>query len=493
MNHTQQPEVRSADAPALGGGSNHGLKRNTLGVTSIACFIIAAASPLTSVVAVVPIMLSIGSGVGSPAAFILASSILMLFAVGYVAMARHVSNAGALYAYVTLGMGQLTGLGTAALTIFSYTAIQVGLYGGFGFYAAALILQATGVAVPWWLCAAVAAAACLYLGVSGVHSGARVLGFLMSFECLLLFVLAGGMLLNSPAETSFSLAPFAPSALLSPGLGVALMFACVTFSGIEGSAIYSEEARDPKRTIPRATYFSVFFMAAIYSGVTWLIICTLGTDHAVEIATKESGNLVFRVSDMVLGGWGTIFFNIFIVTAIFAAMVTIHNNIARYLYSLGRQHLVWSPLGYTGRKAQTPYVASIVQTVSAVICVGFFAVMGLDPYNVLYASMTGMGAIGLVLAQTIASIAIFVFFRRTRCDQRFWNAFLAPLIAVAGLCVFLYYALSSVELLLGLSGTWANLLAALVFIVFAAGWAYGFYVKRCHPAKYERIKSVLCE
>ena len=107
--------------------------------------------------------------------------------------------------------------------------------------------------------------------------------------------------------------------------------------------------------------------------------------------------------------------------------------------------------------------------------------------------MTGMGAIGLVLAQTIASIAIFVFFRRTRCDQRFWNAFLAPLIAVAGLCVFLYYALSSVELLLGLSGTWANLLAALVFIVFAAGWAYGFYVKRCHPAKYERIKSVLCE
>ena len=142
MNHTQQPEVRSADAPALGGGSNHGLKRNTLGVTSIACFIIAAASPLTSVVAVVPIMLSIGSGVGSPAAFILAASILMLFAVGYVAMARHVSNAGALYAYVTLGMGQLTGLGTAALTIFSYTAIQVGLYGGFGFYAAELILQA---------------------------------------------------------------------------------------------------------------------------------------------------------------------------------------------------------------------------------------------------------------------------------------------------------------------------------------------------------------
>ncbi|WP_166366423.1 APC family permease [Pseudomonas akapageensis] len=488
MSHTQEHVLRSAQA-----GSNHGLKQNTLGVTSIACYIIAAASPLTGVIAIVPIMLSIGSGVGSPAAFILAASILMLFAVGYVAMSRHVSNAGALYAYVTLGMGQLAGLGTAALTIFSYTAIQVGLYGGFGFYAAELIAQTTGASVPWWLCSAVASLACLYLGVSGVHSGAKVLGCLMTFECLLLLVLGGGMIFNSPEGAEITMAPFAPSALLNPGLGVALMFACATFIGFEGSAIYSEEARDPQRTIPRATYFSVLFMAAIYSGVTWLIICTLGTDKAVDIATKESGNLVFRVSDLVLGGWATSFFNVFIVTAIFAALVTFHNNIARYLYSLGRQNLVWAPLGYTGRKAQTPYVASIVQTISAMLCVAFFAIMKLDPYNVLFASMTGMGSIGIILAQTIAAVGIFVFFRRTKCDRRLWNAFLAPLTAVVGLCVFLYYALSSVELLLGLTGIWAQLLTALVFIVFAMGWLYGFYVKKVQPAKYARIKSVLCE
>ncbi|MGW7771505.1 APC family permease [Pseudomonas machongensis] len=493
MSHNQEQALHATQPSSQGGGGNYGLKKNTLGVAAIACYIIAAASPLTGVIAIVPIMLSIGSGVASPAAFILAASILMLFAVGYVAMARHVSNAGALYAYVTLGMGQLTGLGTAALTIFSYTAIQVGLYGGFGYYAAELVAQTTGAAVPWWACAGVAAAACLYLGVSGVHSGAMVLGLLMTFECVLLLVLAGGMLFNSPSGSEITLTPFAPSALLSPGLGVALMFACATFIGFEGSAIYSEEARDPKRTIPRATYFSVFFMAVIYSGVTWLVISTLGESNAVEIATKESGNLIFRVSDMVLGGWATSFFNVFIVTAIFAALVTFHNNIARYLYSLGRQNLVWSPLGYTGRKAQTPYVASIVQTVSAVACVAFFAIMQLDPYNVLFATMTGMGSIGIILAQTIAAIAIFVFFRRTQCDRRLWNAFLAPLIAVVGLCIFLYFALNSVELLLGLTGIWADLLTAFVFIVFAMGWLYGFYVKKCQPSKYARIKSVLCE
>jgi len=494
MNNTDQGAMPSVSNSVNGSGGNHGLKKNTLGVLDIAFFIIAAASPLTGVIAIIPIMLSIGSGVGSPAAFIAAASILLLFAVGYVAMTRHVSNAGALYAYVTLGLGQLTGLGTAALTIFSYTAIQVGLYGGFGYYAAELIAQWTHFAVPWWVCSFAASLICLALGVSGVHSGAKVLGVLMTFECLLLFLLAGGMIFNSPQPLStFSLEPFSPTTMLTPGLGVALMFACATFIGFEGSAIYSEEARDPKRTVPRATYMSVIFMAAVYSLSTWLIICTLGKDHAVEIATKESGNLIFRVSDMVLGGWATNFLNVFIVTAIFAALVTFHNNIARYLYSLGRQNLVWSKLGYTHPISKTPYAASIVQTVIAMACVSIFIVMNLDPYNILFATMTGVGSIGIILAQTIAAVAIFVFFRRTKCDGRFWNAFLAPMIAVFGLIVFLYYALTSVELLLGITGLWANLMTALVFIVFALGWIYGFYVRTTQPAKYARLVSVLSE
>ncbi|MNC04334.1 Putrescine importer PuuP [compost metagenome] len=489
-----QQQAASRAQPLADRGSDHGLKKNTLGVLDIAFFIIAAASPLTGVIAIVPIMISIGNGVGSPAAFLLAAGILLLFAVGYVAMTRHVSNAGALYAYVTLGLGQSTGLGAAALTIFSYSAIQIGLYGGFGYYAAELISSWTGVAVPWWVCAIAAAMVCLFLGMRGVHSGAKVLGVLLSFECLLLLVLSGGMVFNSPVPLStFSLEPFSPASLFSPGLGVGLMFACATFIGFEGSAIYSEEARDPKRTIPRATYFSVLFMGVVYSVVTWLVICVLGPDNAVAVATKESGDLIFRVSDMVLGPWATHFFNVFIVTAIFAALVTFHNNIARYLYSLGRQQLVWSSLGHTLSKAQTPHVACIVQTVSAVVCVAIFALLKLDPYTVLFASMTGMGSIGIILAQTIAAVAIFIFFRRNKLDRRVWHTFLAPLAAVIGLATFLYYALDSVELLLGVTGIWATALAGLVFVIFALGMFYGLFVKFTNPNKYARIKKVLME
>ncbi|GAA3367115.1 hypothetical protein GCM10020367_68800 [Streptomyces sannanensis] len=51
------------------------------------------------------------------------------------------------------------------------------------------------------------------------------------------------------------------------GAGAGGMFVLVlgAFIGFEGTAIYSEEAREPKRTIPRATYLAVAFLALFYS------------------------------------------------------------------------------------------------------------------------------------------------------------------------------------------------------------------------------------
>ncbi|MNU07077.1 hypothetical protein D3C72_2525120 [compost metagenome] len=70
---------------------------------------------------------------------------------------------------------------------------------------------------------------------------------------------------------------------------------------------------------------------------------------------------------------------------------------------------------------------------------------------------------------------------------------MAPLAAVIGLATFLYYALDSVELLLGVTGIWATALAGLVFVIFALGMFYGLFVKFTNPNKYARIKKVLME
>jgi amino acid transporter len=494
----QRPSTTASSSPPGTsppvGRRNHGLKENSLGVPSIFFYIIAAASPLTVVVALYPIIIGSGNGIGMPGAFVIAAVVLMIFAVGYVAMSRHVTNAGAFYAYVTLGLGRIPGLGSASLAIFAYNAIQAGLYGGFGYYASELINPRLGVNIPWWAYAFVALLLCLGLGVQGVHSGAKVLGVFMTLEVTMITILSAFSLFGDAVPVSdFSLQPFAPSVVFGGALGVALMFAHASFIGFEGSAIYGEEARDPARTIPRATYLSIAFMGILYAVSGWLIMNALGLDKVVGIANETGGNFIFAASDTIIGHNISLIFQVLIVTATFAAIVTFHNNVARYMFSLGRQGLVWKPLGWTLPQRQTPWVAAIVQSVTVGIVIALFALFDQDPFATLFTWATGIGTIGVILSQLIAGVAIFVFFRKSEVDKRKWNTVIAPILAVIGLGAFFVLTLNSLDILLGVHGVMAALMVSLVFLALLAGLAYGVYLRVAAPARYALVGHALNE
>jgi len=72
------------------------------------------------------------------------------------------------------------------------------------------------------------------------------------------------------------------------------MFAHASFIGFEGTAIYGEEAKDPKRTVPRATYAAVIFMGVFYAVTAWLIINAVGADRAVEVAQTKAATWYSR-------------------------------------------------------------------------------------------------------------------------------------------------------------------------------------------------------
>ncbi|MEU0497842.1 APC family permease [Mycobacterium sp. NPDC006124] len=496
------PRRRTATPPSPSPGTsppaerrNHGLRENSLGVPSIFFYIIAAASPLTVVVALYPIIIGAGNGVGMPGAFVIAAVVLMIFAVGYVAMSRHVTNAGAFYAYVTLGLGRIPGLGSAFLAIFAYNAIQAGLYGGFGYYASELLNPALGVEIPWWVYAFVALVACLGLGLQGVHSGAKVLGVFMTLEVTMITILGAFSLFGDSGVpvSQFSFEPFRPSVVLGGALGVALMFAHASFIGFEGSAIYGEEARDPARTIPRATYLSIAFMGILYAVSGWLLINALGVDRVVGMANDTGGNFIFAASDAIIGHNISVVFQTLIVSATFAAIVTFHNNVSRYQFSLGRQGLVWKPLGWTLPRRQTPWVSGIVQSVTVGVVVAVFAAFGQDPFATLFTWATGIGTIGVILSQLIAGVAIFAFFRKSDVDKRVWNTMVAPILAILGLGAFFVLTLDSLDILLGVHGAMAALMLSLVFLALLAGMLYGLYLRVAAPEKYALVGQALNE
>ena len=78
-----------------------GLKKNAISAVGIVFLVLAAASPLIGLTGAVPSAMVIGNGNAAPMAYVAVGAILLLFGVGYVAMSRQVTNAGALYAYLT--------------------------------------------------------------------------------------------------------------------------------------------------------------------------------------------------------------------------------------------------------------------------------------------------------------------------------------------------------------------------------------------------------
>eukprot|EP01031_Cornospumella_fuschlensis_P014683 gene14683-17942_t len=71
-------------SPATGANQ---LRKNALGVGAVTFLVVSAAAPLTAVAGGVPLAMLLGNGAGIPGTFLLVTLILLMFSIGYVAMA----------------------------------------------------------------------------------------------------------------------------------------------------------------------------------------------------------------------------------------------------------------------------------------------------------------------------------------------------------------------------------------------------------------------
>ena len=158
------------------------LRANSLGTLGVVILVLSAASPLIGLTGAIPTAMVLGNGIGAPMAFVLVGAILLIFASGYIAMSRQVTNAGALYAFVGRGLGLPVGLGAAGLAWWAYTTVQLAVYGFFGVVASGTLANYTGIELPWWVCTLILIAIIQVFGYLGIELGAKVLLVLMALE-----------------------------------------------------------------------------------------------------------------------------------------------------------------------------------------------------------------------------------------------------------------------------------------------------------------------
>ena len=415
----------------------------------IVFFVIAAAAPLTGMLGIIPVAIRLGNGAGVPGAFVVAGVILLIFSVGYAAMSRQVVNAGAFYAYLARGLGQSFGVGGAFVAIASYTTMQVGVYALFGFFAALIVNPLVALHLPWFAYSAVAIALVQFLGMRKLDLNGLVLGLFITAEMGILLALSLSIVLHGGGPEGFNLRPFAPREVFSGHPGIAIMFALASFVGFEATAIYGEESRNPKRTVPLATYAAVSIIMVFFAFTTWAIIGSYGVDHVVAAAFADPGNFWFAKSDAYPGVIGTGIMQALLLSSIFACLLAFHNTITRYLYALGREGLLWGFLAGIHPRFQSPYKASYAQTGCAVVGVLGSVLIGADPLTVIFSWTSAFATIGIVGLQFLVSAAVIVFFRRNGLDKRVWNTMVAPVLGMSGLGYALYLLVVNLPALSG--------------------------------------------
>lgn len=465
------------------GGSNQ-LRKNALGVGAVAFMVISAAAPLTGAAAAIPLGMLLGNGVGLPLTFILITILMLVFAVGYMSMARHINNAGAFYAFTSRGLGGMAGGVVAAIALLSYNAMQIGLLGLLGGAAAGTF----GI-LPWWGWSAVAIALVGILGYRQVDLSAKILTVLVLFEYVIVFIVDGAVLVQG-GDSGLSIPLFDFSKLTAGSFPAAILFALGCFIGIEATTIYGEEAKDPQRTIPRATYLSIITIGLFFLVTSWLMIAATGVDKVLPAlqALQDPTSYMFEVAGRYTGG-STIptIMGVLFVTSIFAAVSAFHNYIARYTYVMGREGLLPSSFGVTHDQHQSPHVGSIAQTVCAAIIVALFAVLGLDPILNLFTWISQIGTLGIMAMMALASAAVVAFFNRDSHGENALATKVAPVIAGIAMAALFVYVFANFGALTGTAGTLGMVLPALVIIAAIVGLILASRLKSSDPKRFANM------
>jgi amino acid transporter len=467
-------------------GTNQ-LRKNSLGVGAVTFLVISAAAPLTAVAGGVPISMLLGNGAGIAGSFLLATAILLIFAVGYVAMARHVSNAGAFYAFAARGLGGKVGGASAMVAILSYNAMQIGILGLLG-AAASGTFAPLGLDFPWWVWSFVGIAIVAVLGYRQVELSAKILMGVVFLEYIIVLIIDAAILFKG-GDAGLTLAPFSPSAVMSGSPAIGILFCFAAFIGFEATTIYSEEAKDPHTTVPKATYYSVILIGVFYMITAWLMAVGEGVDKLVPTlqGLKDPTTFLFDLAGRYVGGPVPTIMGFLFVSSLFAAVLAFHNGVARYKYVAGREGLLPASVGVTHPAYQSPHVGSLIQTVIAVVVVGLFAALGMDPVLQLFTWLTQLGTLGVLGLMAVTSFSVVAFFAANAMGETPLSTKVLPIISgvvMAGLFVYIFAKFGD---LTGAAGSLGIILPSLVIVAAIVGFISANNLASSDPAKFKSL------
>ena len=389
---------------------------------------------------VLPATVAALAGPASPAAYVVAASLMALVVLCFAEAGSLFEKTGGPYVYARAAFGPFAGFLVGWMFFLSRLAAAAAIANAFaaylGYFWPALARGPGRVAVLTLAIGSLAAA-----NVAGVRSGARAVNILTVAKMLpLLLFIGAGLAAADPSRYRLLALP-ETGALRQASL--LLVFA---FGGFENASVPAEEVRDPRRHLPIALVVSIALTAVLY---VLIQVVALGTLPGLATDPTPLASAAARFLGPIGAGVMTLA-AVFSTLGSESALVLVG---PRILYAFAREGQLPRALGRIHSVFRTPHVAIAVFAILAWAA----ALAG------SFGQLAAVSAIARLVFSAATCLALLPLRRRMpRAGFRVPGGLLVPL-AAAALALWLLLAINRDQALAGAAALAAGLALYAVF------------------------------
>jgi amino acid transporter len=401
--------------------------------------------PVFSIAFLVPLVMGIisatGNGAGIAAPLSIAIAAVGVLAVAWIVAqyARRIQAAGALYDYVTDGLGQQLGAAAGFLYYLGVMTLGAGLLvliAGTIHDTLAGEFSYTGIPVTGWaIILLVLISVIMYLGVA-LSTRFQLVLALLSVATVLLFSLHVILDVGSKNDVA---AAFNPNSAPGGWSGIAfgIVYGVLLFTGFETAANLGEETEHPKRDIPRAVLTSVIVVAAFYIIGSYAQIAGFG--FSLDAMGKAASAPLFALGAPTdAGGYGSVLIGRLLELVVILDMLAVLTGISvassRGIFAMSRDHRFPSVLGKVSRRG-TPLNASVIVAIYFAIWIvltrQFPQLFAIPPYPHYFAMFNFGSAFGGLALAVIYLLLCVGALRGLRDHDRFAVVVIAAVVGIA--------------------------------------------------------------
>jgi amino acid transporter len=427
------------------------LQRGAVGLTEVLFQSITFMAPAVAAALSIGYATTFAGGI-TPLAVLFALIACLFTAYSMGQLGRRMTSAGGMYTWVSRGLGPFFGWLVAWVYTLAGPVVPAALYASFGFFGAAFITELTGFSNEWlWLVLTIACGLAVWaLTYYGIKLSTRV-GVILGVIEIGIFVVVSALLIaraSNPVDASV----FIPAnGDIIPALQ-GMVFCILAFVGFEGAAPLGEEAREPRRTIPRAVVLSCVLIGLFYIFCYYAATVFFGpANMQADFIGANEGNPWGGMAEQVLPGIGSLLVTFAIVNSSIANANAGANASTRVIFSLGRSRLLPGALSAVHPVHRTPVNAVHAQgVIGLVLGVGLSLVFNGEasggPLTTYFfiGYMLGLSFAAMYVTVNVATIGYFL--GEGRADFNVVKHVLVPVLGIVAMVIGFVSALGGVTI-----------------------------------------------